>query len=446
MSRDEENIIEPENSLKETPQENIDKPDEDVDKPDEDVDKPDEDEALPQLSSKPETKQEIYNEGEVKQQFNIDSVHGLYFNSRSNDDYSDPTDEFIASDSEVPSFKNQTELRDKFNILTKKRIILIDCLDDRVAESAIYCLVDICKGDYAPREILFEGKNKPRSDSLGLDIFEDTNKLKQINSGKQFAVVIRLNSNSQTFFESMRSSSRYAMKIKSILTEQEIFLICVIQSEFIRGLLHKPVKNEESENCFYHWNLDYLLPCLSEVYTQDEAVYLNKHIIEQKEIGLWGKISTSEFYRLIKHFISQKILKDEVEKRNNYGGEGITEFLNKINPLDIDQIFTEDIIERAVLYIAAFFPNLTPPDFDTLVCVLLKGRTITVYNNIKAFDSKKNKKLKLAEEKVLVDIWRESADSILSKCKLKTVTTKGSGRYIEFSNPYLRQALKLHLE
>ena len=278
-------------------------------------------------------------------------------------------------------------------------------------------------------------------------MFEDSNKLKQIKSGRRFCMVIRLNSNAPTFLESMFGSERYTARIKSILENKEIVLICVVQAGSIRNLLKKRMDATALKNCFYHWQVDFLLPCLNAKYGKEKADSLSARIAEQKQRGLWGNTAPADFYKLIQQFIQQETLEEEVAKREAYDGNcTAAEFLNRINPLRVEELFSDDAIDRAVLYIAAFFPNLTPPDFDILVRVLLEGKSITLYKTTAVVKGKKQKKKPLAEEKALLDIWQDDADAVLARCRLKSIQEKGGGRIIEFTNPYLREALKSYLE
>jgi len=290
--------------------------------------------------------------------------------------------------------------------------------------------------------------------ALNLSIFEDPGKLQRIGSSGNYVLIVHLNSNSQAFFDSMRASSHLVSRIKRILKGNQISIICSVESDFIRGLLHESKKPDShktksadrKQDCFYYWQIDFLLPCLNDGYSQDKAGYLDQKIKEQKKLGLWGNGSPEEFYRLIKGFIDQGTLEEEVEKRNEFKGGNVDEFLSKINPVDIAELFPEDPVERAALYVATFFPNLTRPEFGEIMQVLLADKTTTIYRTEERHEGTEIHKTRIPEERLLLDLWDERNDGILTKYQLRPVTTKGGRRTIEFANPYLRSELRRHLE
>lgn len=114
------------------------------------------------------SRQEIKNEGDIGQQFAINEVRKLYVRGGGGDDFPDPSDDFTTMDGEVAPFDNQEELKKHFELLHEHRIIVLDCLDENVSESAVYGLVGLYrqKIEFPVREILFEGKNKRRPDAL----------------------------------------------------------------------------------------------------------------------------------------------------------------------------------------------------------------------------------------------------------------------------------------
>ncbi len=398
--------------------------------------------------------QEINNQKTVNYQTIIQKVGDFHQGLTETNEFLDPTNELSSSDTKQPPFPDHDSVRRVFEIITKDRIVVIDCLDESVTESAVRALSDLYSNDYALRELLFEGRNKQFADSLNLSVFEDPSKLKRIGSGSNYALIARLHSNSQTFFESLRASSHYVSNIRRILKDNEISIICPVECDFIRGLLHASKESDSYEtkstdriqDCFYHWQIDFLLPCLNDSYSQTEAEYLERKITEQKKIGLWGDGNPEEFYRLIRQFIDQRTLTEEVDKRNQFKGGNVDEFLSKINPVNIAELFPEDPVERAALFVATFFPNLTRPEFSFLMEVLLENRAMTVYCTAEHLDGTEIRKTRIPVERALIELWGERDDSILKKHHLTTVTTKGGRQTIEFANPYIRPALKHHLE
>jgi len=106
-------------------------------------------------------------------------------------------------------------------------------------------------------------------------------------------------------------------------------------------------------------------------------------------------------------------------------------------------------IENILLYIATFFPELTPYEFNQVVSSLLRGRTITVEKESQVVtDQGKVRTIKTEEVKSLSSVWEESLsepDAYLKRCHLKAIEI-GRSRVIDFDIPNLRNEMKIYLK
>ena len=96
-------------------------------------------------------------------------------------------------------------------------------------------------------------------------------------------------------------------------------------------------------------------------------------------------------------------------------------------------------IENTVLYVATFFPKLSPQDFERVVSYLLEGRTIPVtIKSTVTTEQGEIREIENSEDKPVVEIWQESLynpEKYLGKCYLKSNTQEDASQVIDFYLP-----------
>jgi hypothetical protein len=106
----------------------------------------------------------------------------------------------------------------------------------------------------------------------------------------------------------------------------------------------------------------------------------------------------------------------------------------------------EEPIENILVYVATFFPNLTPYDFNQVVSVLLEGRTMKITTTSKILTKDGEiREIEKEEDQSLQLIWEESLgqpDKYLKKCHLKSLLNEAFSRVIDFDPPQIRDDLK----
>lgn len=126
-----------------------------------------------------------------------------------------------------------------------------------------------------------------------------------------------------------------------------------------------------------------------------------------------------------------------------------TNFTKETENISIESLFEEtNSIKGIVLYVATFFPNLSPPDFEQVVSFLLAEQTtnVTVKSQITT-EQGEVRLIEKSENKPLAEIWKESQHDILfQSCLLRSVEREDSSQIIDFNAPDLREKLKKFLK
>ncbi|OAD19414.1 hypothetical protein THIOM_004951 [Candidatus Thiomargarita nelsonii] len=374
---------------------------------------------------------------------NIDKLQFL-FGPDKEADFKDPTTPFPAKPSELPDFELQGELEKHYNKLQQERIILINCLDENISLAASYAIAERLES-YEKRMLSFSGENRQKTD-LHVGIFANE---KMKKSGEKLTVFVNLSSYSQSFFDSMFIKDRLEVEgIKQTFCKNNIMLVCIVNSDLIRDTL----KTQQASFRFHHWNIWFLPHLLRNYFSEPEANYFEKKVLEQKQYGLWGKnLDDGDFYKLIQRYLRNDVeqFKEEVEKRTKYcEGNNVDDFLNSLQTVKLDNLFEgDDPLKKTVLYMVTFFPDLSPHDFEQMVLLLLADQKTTVYQ-----DSRKEnqngveKTVATPVEKNLTEIWEKNHRQILKDCHVKMVRSENDSLIVDFSEPYLRGELKRYFK
>lgn len=143
----------------------------------------------------------------------------------------------------------------------------------------------------------------------------------------------------------------------------------------------------------------------------------------------------------------QKIQKELEERKKNERNEDV----NRTEPkISANSLFKgDDNIVHTILYVATFFPDLSPKEFKEVVSNFLKRLTIEKIKQQKIIEDDKTRIIETSEEQSLVTIWEKSfsqPDQYLEKCFIVVRRQEKSSLVIDFSLPYLRSELKTYFE
>lgn len=147
--------------------------------------------------------------------------------------------------------------------------------------------------------------------------------------------------------------------------------------------------------------------------------------------------------------IKKALERQEAEQRKGGSGEG-NESSDSTQSISAKSLFKDDDkIVNTLLYVATFFPSLSPNEFKRVVSIFLKGITIEITKQQKVIEEEKTRIIEIQEEVSLVDIWEKSfsqLDKLLEKCFIKVSRKEKSSLVLDFSLSYLRSELQLFFQ
>ena len=373
------------------------------------------------------------------------AINRLISNSDSSNErqnsFTDPTTNLPSQDLKSSQLSPQLELEEfssYVQILLEENILIVSCLNQEVLMATVYALASQIEAIKDKRLLSFEGKNSKR---LDLEI-EAISEEEGIGRGKDTLVVIDA-VRKKVFWDSLRVHSPWqAGIIKDNLKNQNRFLICLVD----------PVVLYQEESFFCCWKIPFLKNLLKIEFPSDFCEVYDK-ISVQRAKGFWGN-NDQEFYDFVYGFIKSKTLYQEVEKREKLHEEnaGIEEIEEQLKPIQVNDLLPENkdnqIIEKTVLYVATFFPNLSPNNFLRLVSLLIdEDDVVTVpITSEKVMDDGSIKEFVLREKINARKFWKDNSDDIKRKCGLRSPKYKERARIIDFHLPYIRRDLEEYFE
>lgn len=306
------------------------------------------------------------------------------------------------------------ELSEYLDKLKEERLVLISCPDEDVAYSAAHALID---GLHLPERRLLN-IDRSAGEDWPLSIY--------YLSGKREAeheVVVLVDAateRARSFLEPIIRANRLASgQIQDDLRRNHMYMICLLDpAQLDDG------PRPDDEFTFPRWRIKFLRRLLARYLEQPEDV--EQQIMAQRAQGLWS-LNDSQFYFELKSYLLRRELPEELERRAN---------IQQHSPEDL---FKEgDLLSATVLYVATYFPNLTPPEFNRLV-PLLYGDAKGSANGNASTQADEH-----AQDRL--QVWLTAPDQILKNCSLITIPLSDATRGVSFSNHKLRGQLKEYLE
>ncbi len=321
--------------------------------------------------------------------------------------------------------------------LNSRKIILLSCLDETIAYSATYTLIELIKQrekiKYDYRLLTTQQVDEKKPQNVYLSLFTDEN----LKIGRGSNLVVAIDARNDLSFKSLFNLGVASKNILfNQLEQKNIKLICFISSHS----QIKELKERLNRDNYAYWNVDFLAPLLKHYFNNQWDV-IRKTINIQKEKGLWGK-DKWEFYQLIVGYLENGSyrLEEEIEKRKKYGGINLEGFIDKeienVKPISIVE---KGKIHKAIAFIATFFPNLNLTEFRKIAKFLLKGK-----EKKRKIPNKKRKKN--YQKIILLEIWEDEGDQILKECYIIASKKKLGEEYFKFSEPYLQDDFKEYFD
>jgi hypothetical protein len=351
-----------------------------------------------------------------------------------------------------------SELKDHANLLIREQVLLISCYDYEVAINAAHQLVNGSQfQSYHKRQLGLKKSFKDQHSTVW-------DKLSNQSYDWAKPTLIFLEAypiSAQSLLEELLFSQMEISNLQTDFKKAKRFVVCIVEKDGLEQLLRK---NPTALPQLTLWQLDYLKPLLS---GELDAEELCQTIQAQSQQRLWGK-TPQEIYVNIKGRYQHGTLREYIHRLE-------TNSKAILNPNDVQQSGThhktvqnpDEIISRSqevqavelfknsspmekiVLFVAVYFPNITYEDFASIVLFLLGDEIRTekkVPNNKKGFKKKTHSEAQ--EETIeisLRDDWIKQEDETLEKLHLKIRAGDNGKDIIDFKFPYLRADLARYL-
>lgn len=347
--------------------------------------------------------------------------------------------------------------------LREWRLLVLNCFDDALADAAVSELIGSLDPDGECRKFYLhcdrDRRNSAESD-VGIELFSS----READSQTPSIVLVDASGKRGTpFLESLVGNRQTAWNLSGDLESNNLWLICRGNSAHLR----RRVSEDGALFFFPCWEMD-CLPELLQRHFPDRHGLLRDRIERQRREGKWPEDDGAVCSR-VRGLIAGGRLDEELEglehaeapaRRENYARAGFIRSHFKGG----------DSVEDTVLYVAAYFPDLNPHEFNRVVSALLEGLTTKVAvpapkpaaapddkAHVRADDktggqppapgpSGPEPEPFVWEEQPLLRSWQDKADEILGECRLETVVGKDSGRRLDFKDPALRHELRAYLE
>lgn len=311
------------------------------------------------------------------------------------------------------------ELPEYLDKLKEERLVLISCPDEDVAYSAAHALIDGLK---LPRGRQRRLLNIDRSagEDWTLSIYYLSGKRE--SEDEVVVLVDAATERARPFLEPIiRANPSSSAAIQADLRRNHMYMLCLLDPA---QLDDGPRPDDELR--FPCWRIPFLRRLLARYIEQPEEV--ERQITAQRAEGRWS-LNDSQFYFELKSYLLRGELPAELVRRADTEQRSAEELFKE-----------EDPLSATVLYVATYFPNLTPPEFNRLV-PLLCGDATGGADGDAGTQAKPS-----AHVQDRLQVWRTAPDEVLKNCSLITIPLSDATRGVSFSNHNLRAQLREYLE
>jgi hypothetical protein len=333
----------------------------------------------------------------------------------------------------LPEFVSE-ELSEYLEKLKDERLVLISCPDEDIAFSAAHALIDGLNLPQAEQRRLL---NVDRSAGEGLPLSVYYLRGKSDHGKETLVLVDATTEKAGQFLEPITQATLLSSAaIQDDLRRNDMYMLCLVNPAHVEDR-QKSVDGgtrPTSELKFPCWRIPFLRRLLERYFEQPEEV--EKKIEQQRANGWWG-LSDRDFYFELKSYLLRDELPAEIVRRAEAPPPGPVKELFK----------GDEPLSDTVLYVATFFPNLTPHEFNRTVSMLLDGPSPAVsHGKAKEAKDSARKVADVSGENDPLLVWRKFPDQVLDKCSLVTIPFRDATKGVNFSNHNLRDKLREHLE
>ena len=315
--------------------------------------------------------------------------------------------------------------------LREASLIFIISAADRVALGAAYCLIEELAIEPEQR-LLVDFDSTPVKLNFSTNFF--TQEFIDEEKKPTAVVVEGFSKQASDFLDWLMTIREFSEdRIRQQLRDNRMNVLCLVDENYFQSRGGKG----SGTRTFATWPVPFLEPLLSECFP-GQAAELEQQIRKQQVDGKWAK-TDSELYVEIRPYLENQELPSELASR---ASAAVT-----AEDVDLPQFKGGQSIEDTLLYVATYFLNLAPHEFDRVVSTLLSGKTTTV--TVKSSRQNKDGETETIEtevEKPLLDFWNADPDKYLTACQLEAVDGEDSGTIIDFPDAKTRQQLRARME
>ncbi|MFL6212794.1 MAG: hypothetical protein ACJ74J_02760 [Blastocatellia bacterium] len=325
----------------------------------------------------------------------------------------------------LPEFVRE-ELNTHLTTLEQKHLLVIECVEPEVAFSTAYSLVDALKITDQQHRRMYDLWEKLEEDAeVGPDFFLPKSK----PGKKKTAVVVRVLSH---YGQALVSSLINDYAVASYrLIDNEVYLLFLVNPAFITERVDEDYTRDSH---FSDWKIACLQYLLKSNFPEQYLEYV-RDIEKQQADGRWEKNDARLYYE-IKSYIERNKLGEEIERRKRA--------LSSPRP---EKTFKdEQYIEKTVIYVATYFPDITLLEFCELVEALLGDRKILA--TIPKFTLQDDQTMGWSYTSSLwpiIEIWKDHKDQFLWERLREMTSAREMITTVDFTDHSMRDKLRNYL-
>jgi hypothetical protein len=317
------------------------------------------------------------------------------------------------------------ELTKAANEMLRERLLLIVCSDQHLARHAADALVT--RTSIANRRLL-------RLNDLPDEIQPDVKALFARRGTKKVETLLLVNAydgeRAQKFVDSLFADLIYGKDvIHQELARAHTTIACLTSTTQL-------VARAEGMP-FAQWTVSSVQMLLRKRFPSSH-IDLEAKIATQRKAGKWPR-THGEFQKLVEELLHS----GELEAVIQNGGPLADATRNVAAEVPIAD--ASETLAVAVLYTAAYYPNLSQNEFARIVALLVGDQRTLVTEAVQHRTKDGSfKMVQLQRERRVIDIWNERPDVIMRECRL--ITGRETGRPVTFADIGRRDFLRRHFE
>jgi hypothetical protein len=314
--------------------------------------------------------------------------------------------------------------------LSSRRVVVLKSFKTRAASAAAYSLMSDHTFDLKKRGLLsptMEWADNPR----GLNIVT-TVKSKRVG---RHVILVEIERTCSFLDQLWKLGTLQSETVRKTLMDQDSYLILAVNEE-----LWQP----ETDHPLEPYGISHFSYLLTAANLTDPDAQLAARF-ENAVRGLKAREDWQEVYdivraRAVKGLDALEAYLDELEGQPQTAG-----VMKRPPPSDItvQLVGSDDLAQRTVLFVAAFFPELGEQEFDDLVLRLLGNqlRKFTVERHLIGPDNAVRVVHEACQEP-WADVYTRNADDIANTCRLKPIRREDGRAIVEFDEPQLRRDVR----